>query len=74
MKRIAALITHVIREGEGCLPKVKQRCLISAQGIRCMPIVCVIKQISKDDVFAVRRAPSFCCIDRFRGWGVKYIK
>ena len=32
------------------------------------------KQISKDDVFAVRRAPSFCCIDRFRGWGVKYIK
>ncbi|MEE0547571.1 MAG: serine hydroxymethyltransferase, partial [Peptococcaceae bacterium] len=27
MKRIAALITHVIREGEGCLPEVKQEVL-----------------------------------------------
>ena len=27
MKRIAELITHVIREGEGCLPEVKQEVL-----------------------------------------------
>ena len=27
MNRIAALITRVIREGEGCLPEVKQEVL-----------------------------------------------
>ena len=43
MKQIAALITRVIREGEGCLPEVKREVLAICASIRCMPTAFAIK-------------------------------